>query len=261
MKKYLPPKNKNIHQNQQLHTHNTQQTSYLCPSCQQVITFQQEISKDITVNCPQCGKKGIIRPNEKKQNNTNTKISPPNRNEAHIIDERKNINIPTIEVKILGLLLIIIGIALQFVFNIFSPKISFALIIIGMIIYAFIPDTRIIFIKFFRKKNKEKQQNTGNNQKKLPKYFSYTYLNTQIHISEKIAMVLILWIILIYTLTGVNNIDIFFIFTYLGVLIMKVISTEYISPQLKQKINVFTIAFLFIFIIIIIRRIFTIIPI
>ncbi|HUS99526.1 MAG TPA: hypothetical protein VMY59_04320, partial [Candidatus Thermoplasmatota archaeon] len=78
-------------------------------------------------------------------------------------------------------------------------------------------------------------------------------------VAEKIALILILWIILIYVVTGVNDIDIFFIFVYLGILLMKVFSTDYISSRLKQKINVFVIAFLVIFIIVIARRIITIV--
>jgi len=245
--------------NEQINHTNQQQLSYNCPHCQQqIITFENEIAEDIKFTCPRCGKKAIIRPFQKEQHMTNSPVSYYFRKNAHIIDERKNINFPAIEAKIVGLLLIILGVSLQFAFNLFAIKITFALFIIGVIILTFIPDNRMLCIKFHRTKNQEKHKKEINTQNNSSISDFYNYLR-QFDISEKIAIVLILWIILIYLLTGVNDIDLFVIFVYLGILIMKVFSSELIPFQLKQRMNVFTIAFLFIFILVIIKRILTVV--
>jgi len=257
--KNLKKNNENILTNEQINHTNQQHLSYNCPHCQQqIITFENEIAENILFNCPGCGKKAIIRPFQKEQHMTNSPVSYYIRENAHVIDERKNINFPAIEAKIVGLLLIILGISLQFVFNLFAIKITFAIFIIGVIIFAFIPDNRMLCIKFHRTKNKEKQKKEINTQNNSSISYVYNYLR-QFDISEKIAIVLILWIIFIYLLTGVNDIDLFVIFVYLGILIVKVFSSELISFQLKQRMNVFTIAFLFIFILVIIRRILTVV--
>jgi len=254
--------NKNILKKKRINHTNTTPLSYICPNChQQTITLENEIVEDRIITCPKCGQKGIIRPLQKNQNTTNTNASNLIINLANVSDERKKINVPTIEVKILGILLIFIGLVLHFIVNLISLKISFLILIIGVIIFTFIPSHRKIFINFYRNNTKEKPDH----ELKTHKYSFITNINNsliqQFDISEKIAITLILWIIFIYALTGVNDIDLFFIFVYLGILFMKVFSTEYISSQLKKRINVFTIAFLFIFLIIIMRRIISIISI
>jgi len=246
--------------NEQIDFNNQPKLSYICPYCQQqIITLDSEVVESMIFTCPKCRQKGEIRPLQKLQNITNTNLSNHIIINADLIDERKNINIPAIKAKILGLLLIIIGIALQYVFNLLSFKITFALVIIGVIIFMFIPDNRIIFIKFQRTNNKGKTKNELKTHNYSSINYIYTYLKEQFDISERIAIVLILWIIFIYTLTGVNDIDIFFIFVYLGILLMKILTDHLISFQLKQRMNIFIVAFLLVFIIIVIKRIISIV--
>jgi predicted RNA-binding Zn-ribbon protein involved in translation (DUF1610 family) len=245
-----------IFQNKQVNQSNRQQVKYICPHCQQQITTIQNDNFEVIIfACPKCGQKGIIRPFQKKQIKTNITVSNHSIRNATLINTREHNNIPVIEVKILGLILIMVGIALQFVLNIFSLKISLVLVIIGAIVFMFIPDNRMIFFKFHRTTNNVTSKNQLNTHNYLSINYYYQYLKEQFDISEKIAIVLILWIISIYLLTGVNDIDIFIIFVYLGILSIKIISDHLVSYQLKQRITVFTVAFLFIFIVVVIKRI------
>jgi DNA-directed RNA polymerase subunit RPC12/RpoP len=243
----------NILKKAQINNNNQARVSYICPGCRKIITLTNEVVEPIIMACPECGQKGVMRPLQKKLTCINKNESDHKINFANSIDERKHIDIPVIEVKILGILLLALGIALLFVFNLVSIKISMVFIIIGVIIFTFIPSNRKIFINSRKPKSEIPTRKSS-----LIDYINYSLIK-QIDISEKIAILLILWILFIYILTGVNDIDIFFIFVYLGILLMKVFSTEYVSTQLKQKINVFVIAFLFIFILIIARRILTVI--
>lgn len=255
MTKPIKSQKKNIPKSTLSNHTNQSSLSYMCPNCrQQIITIDHEVTENIFLNCPACGKQAILRPFPKKQSTTRTSTTTDISVETRLIGERKNINLLTLEIKIFGIFLVILGCVLHFVVNLFSIKINLIVIIIGVIIFAFIPSNRKILVSFSWTDMREKQN------KKLNTHHSsvINYLNNtllQIDISEKIAIVLILWIIFIYLLTGVNNIDLFFIFVYLGILIIKVFSNELTPVHIRKRINIFTIAFLFIFLLIIIRRI------
>lgn len=231
---------------------------YKCPGCGKIINPAYKIKELSIFTCPYCSQKGFIRPAQQKHKDIITGPSEPMILYPALNNERKNKSVPIVDVKILGVLLIIIGVLLYFVFNLISLKGGIVTIIIGVIIYAFIPSNRKIFLDFKKTQSNEKPRNDIKTRGSSLINHLNNSLITKFDISEKIAILLILWIIFIYMLTGINDIDIFFIFVYLGILLMKVFSTEYISSQLKKRINVFTVAFLFIFIIIIIRRIITI---
>lgn len=239
---------------------NTQPSaSYKCPGCGRIINLDYEIKEPRIFTCPYCNQKGIIKPAQQKPIAEEKGSSEPNVTSPALDKARKKITAPGVEVKILGVVLIIVGIILHFIFNLVSLKVSAVTIIIGIIIFTFIPSNRKISLHFNKTLSKEKPKNDLNRQgSSLIDHLNNTLIKP-FDISEKIAILLILWIVFIYMFTGLNDIDIFFIFVYLGILFMKVFSTEYISSQLKKRINVFTVAFLFIFIIIIARRILTIV--
>jgi len=73
--------------------------------------------------------------------------------------------------------------------------------------------------------------------------------------SEKIALVLSFWILLIFIITGDANLEIFFILVFIGVLIVKELTDIYTTSNLKDRINIFIYIFLIIFIIIVGRKI------
>ena len=225
------------------------QFSYMCPSCQQqIVTIQDELSEELVMTCPKCGQNGIMRPLQKKWYGT-TSRSIWNRNQ---IEQRKTGRILGVEIKLVGILLIILGIVLHFGVNLVSLKMSYVLMIIGVIIFTFIPSSQK---QFFTMDILKTKSNTFTQRHPLRTFYNDASLFKQFDISEKIAIVLILWIILIYLITGLNDIDLFFIFTYLGILVVKVFSNEWMSVHVRKRMNIFTLAFLCIFLFIVIRRI------
>lgn len=73
--------------------------------------------------------------------------------------------------------------------------------------------------------------------------------------SEKIALVLSFWILLIFIITGDANLEIFFILIFIGVLIVRELTDIYTTSNLKDRLNLFIYIFLIIFIIIVGRKI------
>lgn len=232
----------------------TKKVSYICPHCRQLVTIENHIVDDIVFTCPYCTQKGIIRAVKKNKD----KIVDINHviKFAHEPGEKKHVAVPSFQVKIFGLLLIIFGITIEYFLNNLTFKIIFTFVTIGFIIFIFIPNNRKIYFKPRRLMKRDEQKNIINTNNNHLKYFSYNYLNKQFNISEKIALILIFWIVLFYFLPGIQDIEVFIIFVYLGILFVKVFSTGYVSAKLQQKINVFTFVFLILFILLIIRRIY-----
>ena len=73
--------------------------------------------------------------------------------------------------------------------------------------------------------------------------------------SEKITLILSIWILLIFVITGDANLEIFFILIFIGVLIVRELTDIYTTSNLKDKMNLFIYIFLIIFIIIVGRKI------
>jgi len=73
--------------------------------------------------------------------------------------------------------------------------------------------------------------------------------------SEKITLILSIWILLIFVITGDANLEIFFILVFIGVLIVRELTDIYTTSNLKDKMNLFIYIFLIIFIIIVGRKI------
>ena len=184
MKKNVKQNNKNILKKEQIYYNNQNKFNYICPHCQQIITIENDILEDMILACPNCGQEGKIRALQKRQNINDTSLSNHIIENPTIIDERENINIPAIEVKILGIILIIIGIALFYFVNLFSIKITLMIIIIGVVIFTFIPNNRLIFIKFNQTKNKEQPKNELNTHNYSLINYIHNFLKNQFDISE-----------------------------------------------------------------------------
>lgn len=73
--------------------------------------------------------------------------------------------------------------------------------------------------------------------------------------SEKITLVLSIWILLIFVITGDANLEIFFILVFIGVLIVRELTDVFTTSNLKDRMNLFIYIFLIIFIIIVGRKI------
>jgi len=226
----------------------TLQIYFSCPSCEQTITFDSEVSEEVILTCPVCGTKGIITAPQRTQIEPN---SIPNT--SALGEERRKVSVRAIGIKMLGILLILIGFALHFIVDLLSVKVSYALMIIGAVIFAFFSESSMILINVYRKQTVGTKSHTNAERASLKEYLNG--IMKQFDVSEKIASALILWIIFVYFVTGVDNIDIFLILVYLGILIVKVFSTGKIPGPIKHRINVFSVIFLFIFILIVFRKI------
>jgi len=67
-------------------------------------------------------------------------------------------------------------------------------------------------------------------------------------ISEKIVLIITIWILLVLIITGDSNLEIFFILTFIGILIIRELSDIFTTISLKERMNVFIYIFIIIFI-------------
>ena len=74
-------------------------------------------------------------------------------------------------------------------------------------------------------------------------------------ISEKIALILSIWVLAVFLLTGDANFEIFFILIFIGVLIAREISDVFTTINLKDRINIIIYMFIIVFIVIVGQKI------
>jgi hypothetical protein len=73
--------------------------------------------------------------------------------------------------------------------------------------------------------------------------------------SEKITIVLSLWVVLLIFITYVTSLEVFFILIFIGTLVTKELTDYYTSYNLKFRLNIFVVVFLIIFTAIISQKI------
>lgn len=76
--------------------------------------------------------------------------------------------------------------------------------------------------------------------------------------SEKITLVFILWILIVLLLTGEENLEIFFILIFIGILILRELTDVYVPGDIKDRMNAFIYIFVIIFIVIVGKKVITI---
>ena len=76
--------------------------------------------------------------------------------------------------------------------------------------------------------------------------------------SEKITLIIAIWILIVLIITGTTNLEIFFILIFIGVLIIRELSDVFTTTNLKDRMNLFIYFFIFIFIVIVGQKILTI---
>jgi predicted RNA-binding Zn-ribbon protein involved in translation (DUF1610 family) len=239
-------------------THNITQTqSYFnCPHCKQIINLENQTSDSITISCPNCGKIGLIQTLQKKQNNSHRTILNFFTTDTKLVNTIKELFKSITGVKIIGMIFIILGIIMQIIPGLFSINISSLFFIFGFIILLLMPNDRL-----YQKKSNHaiNFENSSTSQKNSVIKSTGISSIKQFDISEGITLFLILWVGFFYFITIENSIEIFFIVTYLGILMIKVISNELLTLQVKQRMNILVVAFLLVFIIIVIKRIISIV--
>jgi hypothetical protein len=161
------------------------------------------------------------------------------------------LNQPNIRSTIIGSLILIAGVILTInptMFNVQSMinrlitnqsalniKVGLALILIGL----------FLIVLIYEKTPKQIEYQEGE-QKPTKKKFL---------ISEKIAMVLSIWVLFLVLITYTISVDIFFILVFIGALITKELTDEYTAPNLKIRVNAFIFVFLIFFLVIIAQNI------
>ena len=80
-------------------------------------------------------------------------------------------------------------------------------------------------------------------------------------LSEKITLVIILWILLVFLITNDTDLELFFVLIFIGILIMRALTDVYITTTLKHRLNLFISLFIGVFIVIVGNKIITILAI
>jgi len=77
--------------------------------------------------------------------------------------------------------------------------------------------------------------------------------------SEKITLTITGWILFVLIITGDANLEIFFILIFIGVLIIRELTDVFSSVNLRDRMNMFIYIFLIIFMVIVGKKVLTII--
>lgn len=77
--------------------------------------------------------------------------------------------------------------------------------------------------------------------------------------SEKITLFIAGWILFVLIITDDANLEIFFILIFIGVLIVRELTDVFSSVNLKDRMNIFIYIFLIIFMVIVGKKVLTII--
>ncbi len=79
--------------------------------------------------------------------------------------------------------------------------------------------------------------------------------------SEKITLVIAGWVLLVLFITGDANLEIFFILIFIGVLIVRELTDVFTTVNLKDRINIFIYLFILVFIVIVGKKIISVLAI
>jgi len=120
--------------------------------------------------------------------------------------------------------------------NSLNIKIGFALVLIGLFLIWLIYE-------------KKPSQDTTYTERKLDSK------KKRLLMSEKITMVLSIWMLLLIFITYTASLEILFILLFIGTLVTKELTDEFTAPNLKKRLNIFIIIFLIAFIAIISQKI------
>ena len=144
---------------------------------------------------------------------------------------------PARRANMLGILLLILGVIIVFLPFTAALKTGFTLILIGTFFIGFITEKSILRLVYsLRIKN------------------MVTPPHQNITTSEKITLSIVIWIILSAFFTGQTNLDTFVILILIGILIIRTLTDEIITPVLRARMNLFVFFFLIGFIYIVINR-------
>ena len=210
-----------------------------CPHCSAIITLESEPPfQRIVIDCPICNNKGLVlsksekeallekeKTNIKKEKNHADKLGTPPPNNPSFIKS-----------NIISLILVTAGIIFLYNPTISNIKISFTLILIGLI---------LIFISPEESSSKIFQMRTRNSGSRSDQRF---FKKIRLSISNTITLALLIWITFLFFVTGEADLEVFFVLILIGMLIVKELTDEYTTIRLKHRISGFIYIFLLVFI-------------
>lgn len=235
--------------------------NFSCPQCKLIITLDEPTTENIPFSCPICGKTNLIPSSQKNKNGLTKVQSNPFIKYTRLTSTEIISYKPIIRAKLIGIICTIIGIIFLSPTTLFNIKFSLTLIIIGLFILALVPRNKYIFLRRNNTIDKIKFKDIPVPKKNSSLVYKLNSLQKQFDTSEKIAIAIIITIIFLYLITGVNNLEIFLISIYIGLIIVKELTDELIPDHLKTRMTMFLIAFFAIFMIIVIKRIISIVSI
>ena len=209
-----------------------EEKTIMCPYCNTIITIEYEPPQKIEINCPVCGNKGIATFKDEKKTFDKV-VTPLPKNPSFV---RSNI---------INLILITIGAVLLLNPTIPNIKISFTLILIGLILMFILPEEKPSKILKIRT-NKTSSLKTHNKTvfKKNNKHIVPLISNT-------ITLALLIWIVFLFFITNDTEIEVFFVLILIGMLIVRELTDELTTVRLKHRIDGFILIFLLAFILMI----------
>lgn len=77
--------------------------------------------------------------------------------------------------------------------------------------------------------------------------------------SEKVTLVIALWILLVLLITKDTDLELFFVLIFIGVLIIRALLDVFITTTLKHRMNLLIYVFIIVFIVIVGNKIITIV--
>ena len=229
---------------EQKHLKQTNEESINCPYCHNIIILNDKLTEDATINCPNCGYTFQM---------LTLKEKPPSKDvEIRIKYDKILLYKQNFRAKIFSLILILIGLILLINPNPFDIKLSITLIIVGITILAIITDKKFVII-FPKEENNLQRLSLL----KKPEFNAKIkkFIEKPLDIYDKIAIITVVIVLFLFIITGDADIEIFLILIYVGFLILKEFTKEFTPISLKKRMNILFFAFLAIFILVITKRI------
>ena len=160
--------------------------------------------------------------------------------------------------KVFGAILIAIGAILLLNPTPLHMKISFSAVIIGLFSIIVVYNDQETNQTAHSKTSKSAKKTKKKTKKKVQKTEKTGIKNIQLHISEKITLIIGIWILFLLIITGDADMETFFVAIFIGMLVVKELSDEFTTKYLKYDMNVFIFAFLMVFIAIMGKKIISI---
>jgi hypothetical protein len=77
-------------------------------------------------------------------------------------------------------------------------------------------------------------------------------------LSQKITIIITIWILIAMILTGDGNLEVFFILVFIGILIIRELTDIFTTSDLKSRMNLFIYMFLVVFVFVVANKIISI---